>query len=95
MALPDQEFSLDVVLRVGHLRYREHRSRAEIRQQLLREGATLGERSVSNPLTHYDLLLSLSLDMLLRRQIGGAEAGHYGHRRITAGCRPRGAVGGA
>src|SRR5690349_18649332 len=46
-ALPDQEFGLDVVLRVGQLRYREHRSRAEIHQQLLRDGVALGERSVS------------------------------------------------
>ena len=66
-ALPEQEFGLDVVLRVGQLRYREHRSRAEIHQQLLREGATLGERSVSNLLTQYDLLLSLSLDTLAER----------------------------
>lgn len=66
-ALPDQEFGLDVVLRVGQLRYRDHRSRAEIHQQLLREGATLGERSVSNLLTHYDILLSLSLDTLPER----------------------------
>lgn len=66
-ALPEQEFGLDVVLRVGQLRYREHRSRAEIHQCLLREGATLGERSVSNLLTHYDILLSLSLDTLPER----------------------------
>ena len=66
-ALPDQEFGLDVVLRVGQLRYREHRSRAEIHQRLLEEGASLGERSVSNLLTHYDILLSLSLDTLPER----------------------------
>jgi hypothetical protein len=66
-ALPEQEFGLDVVLRVGQLRYREHRSRAEIHQCLLREGATLGERSVSNLLTHYDILLSLSLSTLPER----------------------------
>jgi len=66
-ALPDQEFGLDVVLRVGQLRYREHRSRAEIHQRLLQEGVTLGERSVSNLLTHYDILLSLSLDTLSER----------------------------
>lgn len=66
-ALPDQEFGLDVVLRVGQLRYREHRSRAEIHQQLLHEGATLGERSVGNLLNDYDILLSLSLDALPER----------------------------
>jgi hypothetical protein len=66
-ALPDQEFGLDVVLRVGQLRYREHRSRAEIHQRLLQEGASLGERSVSNLLTHYDILLSLSQETLPER----------------------------
>lgn len=66
-ALPDQEFGLDVVLRVGQLRYREHRSRAEIHQCLLRDEVTLGERSVSNLLAHYDILLSLSLDTLPER----------------------------
>lgn len=66
-ALPDQEFGLDVVLRVGQLRYREHRSRAEIHQCLLQDGVTLGERSVSNLLAHYDILLSLSLDTLPER----------------------------
>jgi hypothetical protein len=66
-ALPDQEFGLDVVLRVGQLRYREHRSRAEIHQQLQQEGVTLAERSVSNLLMHYDILLSLTLESLPER----------------------------
>jgi hypothetical protein len=66
-ALPDQEFGLDVVLRVGQLRYREHRSRAEIHHQLQQEGVTLAERSVSNLLTHYDILLSLTLENLPER----------------------------
>lgn len=66
-ALPEQEFGLDVVLRVGQLRYREHRSRAEIHQRLLAEGATLGERSVGNLMLHYDILLSLSLEALPER----------------------------
>lgn len=66
-ALPDQEFGLDVVLRVGQLRYREHQSRTEIHQRLLQDGVRLGERSVSNLLAHYDILLSLSLDTLPER----------------------------
>jgi hypothetical protein len=66
-ALPEQEFGLDVVLRVGQLRYREHRSCPEIHQQLRQEGVTLAERSVSNLLTHYDILLSLALDTLPER----------------------------
>ncbi|WP_308923542.1 hypothetical protein [Janthinobacterium sp. J1-1] len=61
-ALPKQEFSFDVVLRVGQLRYREHRSCPEIFQQLRQEGVDLAERSVSNLLTQYDILLSLALD---------------------------------
>lgn len=66
-ALPEQEFGLDVVLRVGQLRYREHRSRAEIHHQLRQEGVTLAERSVSNLLMHYDILLSLTLENLPER----------------------------
>lgn len=66
-ALPKQEFSFDVVLRVGQLRYREHRSCPEIFQQLRSEGVELAERSVSNLLTQYDILLSLALDTLPER----------------------------
>jgi hypothetical protein len=66
-ALPEQEFGLDVVLRVGQLRYCEHRSCPEIHRQLQQEGVTLALRTVSHLLTQYDLLLSLALDSLPER----------------------------
>lgn len=66
-ALPEQEFGLDVMLRVGQLRYREHRSCPEIHHQLQQEGVVLAQRSVQNLLTHYDILLSLALDTLPER----------------------------
>lgn len=66
-ALPKQEFGLDVMLRVGQLRYREHRTCAEIHAQLQREGVQLALRSVQNLLLHYDTLLSLALENLPQR----------------------------
>lgn len=66
-ALPGQEFGLDVVLRVGQLRYREHRSCPEIHAQLQQEGVSLALRTVQNLLAQYDLLLSLALETLPER----------------------------
>lgn len=66
-ALPEQEFGLDVVLRVGQLRYREHRSCPEIHRQLEQEGVQLALRTVQNLLAQYDTLLSLALDTLPQR----------------------------
>lgn len=67
LVLPKQEFGLDVVARVGELRYREHRSCPEIHRLLQQEGATLALRSVQNVLAQYDLLLSLALETLPER----------------------------
>lgn len=53
--------------RVGQLRYREHRSCPEIFQRLRQEGVELAERSVSNLLMQYDILVSLALDTLPER----------------------------
>jgi hypothetical protein len=66
-ALPEQEFGLDVMLRVGQLRYREHRSCPEIHHQLQHDGVVLAQRSVQNLLAHYDILLSLALETLPER----------------------------
>ena len=66
-ALPEQEFGLDVVLRVGQLRYREHRSCTEIHAQLEQEGVSLALRTTQNLLAQYDLLLSLALETLPER----------------------------
>jgi hypothetical protein len=67
LVLPKQEFGLDVVARVGELRYREHRSCPEIHELLLGEGVSLSLRSVQNVLAQYDLLLSLALETLPER----------------------------
>lgn len=66
-ALPEQEFGLDVILRVGQLRYREHRSCTEIHAQLEQEGVSLALRTTQNLLAHYDLLVSLALETLPER----------------------------
>lgn len=66
-ALPRQEFGLDVVLRVGQLRYREHRSCPEIHEHLQAEGVSLARRSVPHLLEHYDTLVSLALETLPER----------------------------
>lgn len=66
-ALPAQEFGLDVVLRVGQLRYRDHRSCTEIHAQLEQEGVSLALRTTQNLLAQYDLLLSLALETLPQR----------------------------
>lgn len=70
LVLPKQEFGLDVVTRVGELRYREHRSCPEIHELLQKEGASLSLRSVQNVVLQYDLLLSLALETLPERAAG-------------------------
>jgi hypothetical protein len=74
-ALPHQEFGLDVVLRVGLLRYREHRSCPEIHCQLQAEGVDLARRSVPHLLEHYETLVSLALETLPQRSAGLASQG--------------------
>src|SRR5689334_14279395 len=72
IALPEHEFSLDVIALVGALRHREHRSVPEIHQTLRERGVAIAERSVTNLLDRYDELLATSLSdsARLRRQIG-------------------------
>jgi hypothetical protein len=60
-ALPQHEFGLDVIARVGALRYAEHRSIPEIHQQLLARNLSICERTVTNLLDRYDELLAVSL----------------------------------
>jgi hypothetical protein len=73
-ALPHHEFGLDVIALVGHLRYVEHRSRAEIYSELRRRSVVVAERTVTNLLDRYDELRALAyanprrLRALLRRQ---------------------------
>jgi hypothetical protein len=65
--LPAQEPGLDVIARVGELRYREHRSCPDIHCQLRQEGTSLALRWVQNLLAQYDLMLSLALETLPER----------------------------
>lgn len=60
-ALPHGEFGLDVIARVGHLRYREHHSVPEIRFRLQEDGLQICERTVEHLLHRYDELVTLHL----------------------------------
>jgi hypothetical protein len=60
-ALPHHEFGLDVIARVGALRYAEHRSIPEIHQDLRGRGLVVSERTVTNLLDRYDELLAVTL----------------------------------
>jgi hypothetical protein len=56
LALPHQEFGLDVLARVGRLRYAEHRSVPEIHHAWTRRGVRLALPSVTNRLDRSDEL---------------------------------------
>jgi hypothetical protein len=60
MALPGHEFGLDVIVLVGRLRHREHRSVPEIHKRLREQGVAIAERSVTNLLDRYDELLAMT-----------------------------------
>jgi hypothetical protein len=61
LALPQQEFGLDVLALVGALRYAEHRSVPEIHLALGSRGVCLSQRTVSNLLDRYDELRALTV----------------------------------
>jgi hypothetical protein len=61
LALPHHEFGLDVIARVGVLRYTEHKSVPEIHRALRERGVDIAQRSVTSLLERYDELLALSL----------------------------------
>jgi hypothetical protein len=73
LALPQHEFGLDVIHRVGVLRHREHRSVPEIHAALRGHGVEIAERSVTNLLDRYDELLATALTSprRLRRVLKG------------------------
>ncbi|MDG3005157.1 transposase [Paludisphaera mucosa] len=75
IALPQQEFGLDVIALVGRLRHVEHRGVAEIHAELTRRGVGICVRSVSCLLDRYDELLALSLSDPARLRRVVAEAG--------------------
>lgn len=61
-ALVQHEFGLDVIARIGVLRYRERLSVPEMHQRLLAEHKlSISERTVTNLLDRYDELLAVSL----------------------------------
>jgi hypothetical protein len=73
LALPQQEFGLDIMALVGALRHREHRSVPEIHAILRERGVPIAERSVTNLLDRYDEVLATrggDRDRL-RRQLSG------------------------
>ena len=61
LALPQQEYGLDVIALVGELRYRRHRSVPEIHKELAGRGLAVCERTVTNLLDRYDELLAVRL----------------------------------
>jgi hypothetical protein len=74
IALPEHEFSLDLIAQVGALRYIQHRSVPEIHRELTRRGVAICLRSVTNLLDRYDELLALSLSDTERlRRVTAAE----------------------
>ncbi len=60
-SLPHHEFGLDVIARIGSLRYRAHRSVPEIHQALRDQGIAIAQRTVSDLLARYEELLALRL----------------------------------
>ena len=61
LALPQHEFGLDVIAKIGALRHTRHRSVPEIHAELVRRGVAICVRSVTCLLDRYDELLALSL----------------------------------
>ncbi len=60
-SLPHHEFGLDVIARIGSLRYREHRSIREIHQALRDQGVAIAPRTVTDLLARYEELVALHL----------------------------------
>jgi hypothetical protein len=61
LALPHQEFGLDVLAHIGNLRYAQHRSTTEIHTALTGRGLALALRTVTNLLDRFDELRALNL----------------------------------
>ena len=61
LALPQSEFGLDLVACVGFRRFAEHRSVAQIHQELNSRGVPICERSVTNLVHRYEELVALRL----------------------------------
>ena len=68
-ALPHAEVGLDVIARVGALRFAQHRSVPEIHQELQAAGVPLGQRTVLNLIERYEELLAVHLADREARQV--------------------------
>jgi hypothetical protein len=75
-ALPNGEFGLDVIARIGMLRYREHRSVPEIHQTVRDQGVAIAQRTVLDLLHRYEELLALRLADQSRLSDQLTEQGH-------------------
>jgi hypothetical protein len=75
-ALPHHEFGLDVIARIGSLRYREHRSVPEIHQALRAQQLAIAERTVTHLLARYEELLALRLADHTRLKERLSDQGH-------------------
>jgi hypothetical protein len=75
-ALPHHEFGLDVIVLIGTLRYREHRSVPEIHQALQARQVAIAERTVTNLLDRYEELVALRLADQTRLKEQLKEQGH-------------------
>jgi hypothetical protein len=60
-ALPWHEFGLDVLARIGALRYAEHRAVPEIHHDLVGRSVPIAQRTVTNLLDRYNELLAVRL----------------------------------
>ncbi len=60
-SLPHHEFGLDVIARIGSLRYRHQRSVPEIHRALRAQGVAIAQRTVGDLLARYEELLALHL----------------------------------
>lgn len=61
LTLPKSSYSMDIVMKIGHLRNVENKTRKAIRDCLLKEGIEVPERTVENIFKNYDLYLSSSM----------------------------------
>jgi hypothetical protein len=75
-ALPHSEVGLDVIARVGALRFALHRSVPEIHQELAQSGVAVGQRTVLNLLQRYEELLAVHLADNEARQQRWRKQGH-------------------
>jgi hypothetical protein len=60
-ALPHHEFGLDVIAKIGTMRYQAHRTVPEIHEALTQQKLSISQRTVGHLLDRYDELVAVSL----------------------------------